>query len=354
MVVHRILFAAEASVEDSQKVPVAIVLSGGLALGAYQVGVLQTMERSGRFDIQAVAGASIGAFNAVILAGNTPDLRVGRLQAFWEGLAKAQPLLNANPWVSGHAQSWSAALRARLEGIPGLFGPRPRISGLLGEPGLYDARTSEATLTAFVDFSRLNQGPVRCCLAATDLETSEAVIFDTQAGDVISPSHVRASGSLIPSFPPVCIDDRWLIDGGFSINAPLEPFLSTAAATPAPDLLVVIDLFPPRAPRPRNLKRSHERSTDIMFAAQTSQRLDGFRREWDLYARLHPDVRGTDVLLLTYPGSAEDAGAEKTFDFSERSLSRRMAMGRDDGARLLAVLDGLQTHRVPGLRVHAV
>jgi len=62
----------------------ALVLQGGGALGAYQAGVY---ERLAANDYQPdwVAGISIGAINAAIIAGNTPDKRVDKLRAFWEG-----------------------------------------------------------------------------------------------------------------------------------------------------------------------------------------------------------------------------------------------------------------------------
>jgi predicted acylesterase/phospholipase RssA len=56
---------------------------GGGALGSYQAGVYQALAKA---DLHPnwVAGISIGAINAAIIAGNAPDKRVGRLREFWE------------------------------------------------------------------------------------------------------------------------------------------------------------------------------------------------------------------------------------------------------------------------------
>lgn len=61
---------------------VALVLQGGGALGSYQAGVYQALSDA---DIHPnwVAGISIGAINSAIIAGNTPERRVERLQEFW-------------------------------------------------------------------------------------------------------------------------------------------------------------------------------------------------------------------------------------------------------------------------------
>jgi predicted acylesterase/phospholipase RssA len=62
---------------------IALVLQGGGALGAYQAGVYQALHEA---NIQPdwVSGVSIGAINSAIIAGNPPEVRLARLQAFWE------------------------------------------------------------------------------------------------------------------------------------------------------------------------------------------------------------------------------------------------------------------------------
>src|ERR1700758_5060301 len=61
---------------------VALLLQGGGALGAYQGGVYEALAEA---DIHPnwIAGISIGAINAAIIAGNPPNARVDRLREFW-------------------------------------------------------------------------------------------------------------------------------------------------------------------------------------------------------------------------------------------------------------------------------
>src|SRR5712672_1948368 len=62
---------------------IALLLQGGGALGAYQAGVYEALAEAG-IHPDWVAGISIGAINAAIIAGNPPERRVEKLRQFWE------------------------------------------------------------------------------------------------------------------------------------------------------------------------------------------------------------------------------------------------------------------------------
>lgn len=71
---------------------VGLVLSGGGAKGAYQVGVLKAL-RELDIRIDAVSGASIGALNGGVLASSPSlDVAIERLEAVWERLSNESPL----------------------------------------------------------------------------------------------------------------------------------------------------------------------------------------------------------------------------------------------------------------------
>ena len=61
---------------------VALLLQGGGALGAYQGGVYEALAEA-NIHPDWIAGISIGAINAAIIAGNPPNSRVDRLREFW-------------------------------------------------------------------------------------------------------------------------------------------------------------------------------------------------------------------------------------------------------------------------------
>src|SRR5580704_2597627 len=69
---------------------VALVLQGGGALGAYQAGVYEALAEAG-IDPDWIAGVSIGAINAAIIAGNPANSRVDRLREFWTHVTSSAP-----------------------------------------------------------------------------------------------------------------------------------------------------------------------------------------------------------------------------------------------------------------------
>src|SRR5436305_14407533 len=86
-----------------------LVLQGGGALGAYQVGAFEALCACD-FAPQWVAGISIGAINAALIAGNTPENRHRRLNAFWEKVSSqaAWPPFFAAPGSETTANEWNA------------------------------------------------------------------------------------------------------------------------------------------------------------------------------------------------------------------------------------------------------
>ena len=146
---------------------VALVLQGGGALGSYQAGVYEAFSTSD-YPPDWVAGISIGAVNAAIIAGNPPERRVARLRLFWEGVTAPPAWWPAPPawwpaWLNGalgagwgdHRQAAAAA--ALLFGQPGFFAPRLPAEWLFGPTptSLYDTAALKGTLESLVDFESM-------------------------------------------------------------------------------------------------------------------------------------------------------------------------------------------------------
>src|SRR5437016_3021604 len=62
---------------------IVLVLQGGGALGSYQAGVYQALHEAG-IEPDWIIGTSIGAINASLIAGNSPQNRLSRLREFWK------------------------------------------------------------------------------------------------------------------------------------------------------------------------------------------------------------------------------------------------------------------------------
>src|SRR5580698_4693112 len=104
---------------------VALVLQGGGALGAYQVGVYEALEEAGIVP-DWVSGVSIGAINAALIAGNPPERRLERLTTFWERITERKVWLHTPDGdVYRQARNWTSQMMTTMLGQPGFFAPHP-------------------------------------------------------------------------------------------------------------------------------------------------------------------------------------------------------------------------------------
>ena len=105
-----------------------LVLQGGGALGAYQAGVFEALAAMD-YTPDWVAGISIGAINAALIAGNPPERRVERLREFWQGVSSFPFAPSLPPLADGvdctrDAFNETSATIAMLFGVAGFFSPR--------------------------------------------------------------------------------------------------------------------------------------------------------------------------------------------------------------------------------------
>ena len=99
----------------------AVVLPGGGARGAYQVGVLKAIAAFGVSDnpFQIVVGMSAGAINAASVAGSAGRYRDGiaRLETLWGGLRASDVYATGFVSVTRRAIRWLAAIVLHLADI---------------------------------------------------------------------------------------------------------------------------------------------------------------------------------------------------------------------------------------------
>jgi NTE family protein len=258
-----------------------LVLQGGGALGSYQAGAYQALCHHD-FEPEWIAGISIGAVNAAIIAGNPPEKRVERLKEFWEMVSAPVPW---TPFSSGDGSrtlfnETSAALIATF-GVPGFFRPRfpPALLWPQGSPqsqSYYDTAPLRATLERLVDFDRINDLKTRLSVGAVSVTTGNFKYFDNfefrKLGKKIGPEHIMASGALPPGFPSVEIEGEHFWDGGIASNTPLDYVLDAEITN---DLLIFqVDLFSARGPLPATLLEAAEREKDIRFSSRTRMNTD--------------------------------------------------------------------------------
>lgn len=283
-----------------------LVLQGGGALGSYQAGAYQALSGH-HFEPEWVAGISIGAINAAIIAGNAPEKRVARLKEFWEQCAAHVPW---NPIVKSDRgrtvfNEASAALIATF-GVPGFFSPRipPAPLWPMGSPqslSYYDTAPLRKTLEHLVDFDRINDLKTRLSVGAVGVTSGNFRYFDNvefkKLGKKIGPEHIMASGALPPGFPSVEIEGEHYWDGGIATNTPLDYVLDEEVKK---DLLIFqVDLFSARGLLPTSLLEAAEREKDIRFSSRT-------RMNTDKNKQLHDARKAVRDLLDKLPEHLND------------------------------------------------
>jgi NTE family protein len=262
-----------------------LVLQGGGALGSYQAGAYQALCHFD-FEPEWIAGISIGAINAAIIAGNEREKRVERLKEFWDLVS--QPV-SWNPVVPGdRARSLfnetSAAIIATF-GVPGFFTPRfPPAplwpAGSASALSYYDTAPLKKTLEQLVDFDRINDLQMRLSVGAVGVTSGNFTYFDNyefkKLGKKIGPEHIMASGALPPGFPSVVIEGEHYWDGGIASNTPLDYVLEGERSR---DLIIFqVDLFSARGDLPQTLLEAAEREKDIRYSSRTRMNTDMNRK----------------------------------------------------------------------------
>ena len=221
----------------------AMVLTGGGARAAYQVGILRCLARHfPEADFPVLTGVSAGAINAAFLAASSTSLpeTAERLTALWSGLS---------PEKVFRVDSWSLlrnTIRWGLRLGSGGFAAAPDVQGLLDTSPLRRLLTNalaadQGTVTGIAD--NLERGQLRAFATSTlGLSTGQTVTWVQgcqmedweRPGRVglrarITVEHIMASSALPLLFPAVKLGDAWYGDGGVRNHTPLGPAIHLGA-----------------------------------------------------------------------------------------------------------------------------
>lgn len=339
---------------DHQLAPQCVlVLQGGGALGAYQAGVYEALAEH-RALPDWVAGISIGAINAAIVAGNAPDERVAALRRFWyRASAELQYRLDEPIGFARRTFNEASAQFAAAFGIPGFFNPRwpmplPEWPAEIGQLSFYDTTPLRTSLLELVDFDRINRCETRFSVGAVNMLNGNFTYFDNTQRR-IGPEHVMASGALPPGFPPVEIDGEWYWDGGLVSNTPLQYVLDNR--TPCEMTVFQVDLFSSRGSVPRTMADIDQRVKDIRYSSRTRLGTDQSRqmqkmraaarrlahrlpREWhndpDMAALLNHHPEGAVAVMHLINRTRGYETNSKDYDFSRMTVDDHWAAGRAD------------------------
>jgi NTE family protein len=266
---------APARTEKKTALPgqVVLVLQGGGALGAYQVGVYQALHEAG-IEPDWVIGTSIGAINAALIVGNPPDERMKKLDDFWQHVEQQRTLAGPFDWLG--MGNLLANMTTVMRGIPAFF--EPNLLALRGsqaalgveQAAYYSTAPLRETLTALVDFNYLDTCRTRLTVGAVNACTGAMRYFDSRDG-TIGLDHVMASGALPPAFPAVRIDGQPYWDGGIYSNTPIEAVLDD---NPRRDSLIfAVNVWHQTGPEPESIWQVMGRQKDIQYASRADSHI---------------------------------------------------------------------------------
>jgi NTE family protein len=245
---------------------VGLVLAGGGARGAYEVGVLSALlpwleeEHGYRFDL--IVGTSVGALNATYIAAHADEPMATLIEKgceTWRSIRYRdvlEPLLSIDELTTMTRLAISLAFRG------------------VAPYGLLDPAPLAGTLERLIDFEQIHRNVADpdltlrvCAVVATAAHTNRSLVFhdggrnpvgdDRRGIDYVptrvAEAHVRASSAIPVVFPAVKVDEReptggWYFDGGTRLNTPIKPALRLGA-----DRLIAIGLnsLAPAPPSPQ-------------------------------------------------------------------------------------------------------
>jgi NTE family protein len=349
---------------------IALLLQGGGALGSYQAGAYQALSEA-NLHPDWVAGISIGAVNAALIAGNVPEMRVERLRQFWEAVS-TPPLgvpylkfIEITNEMTRRLVNQTRALGNLLFGAPNFFTPRtfpPLIwpAETAGSVSYYDVGPLKSTLERLVDFDCINSRRMRFSVGAVNVGTGNFTYFDNSTHHV-TPAHILASGALPPGFPAIEIEGEYYWDGGLVSNTPLQWVLDSR---PHKDTLAFqVDLWSADGELPLNLQEAEVRQKEIQYSSRTRAATNQFKRGQALrkafrqvFEHLPDDLRTMPEVKMLAKESDENVynivhliyhaksyeGASKDYEFSRRTMEEHWQSGYDDVVRSLQHPEVLQ------------
>jgi NTE family protein len=350
---------------------VALLLQGGGALGAFQAGVYQALAEA-NLHPDWVAGISIGAINAALIAGNAPKDRLEKLHAFWNEITTQRifdPLGVAHYWLRGDmGHVFLNRLRAGatlLEGAPGFFTPRlppPYLAppGTVEATSWYDTSPLRSTLERLIDFDRINFGEMRFSVGTVNIRSGNFVYFDSTTHK-IRPEHIMASGALPPGCPAVEVDGELYWDGGLVSNTPLQWVVQ--GDTRQDTLVFQVDLWSARGELPSDLNDVTARQKEIQYSSRTRASTDQFKQIQSVRVALAnvldqipPEILETEdgkllrsvadrkvyqIVHLIYRSKNYEAQS-KDYEFSRVSMTDHWNAGYNDAIRTLRHPEALE------------
>jgi len=336
---------------------IALVLPGGGARSAWQVGVVKAIAGwyppGAILPFQVLCGTSAGAINATVLAAHADDFGRGaaELTRVWAGFRSGAV------FRTGTLDMLRSGLHLALALVSGgWLLPVPR--------ALLDNAPLRALLARNIDFARLRQSiaagrPDALAISATSLTRGESVAFvetsrPFEAWDragrrgahaAIGINHLMASSAVPFLFQPVAMEGAHFSDGALRQPTPLAPAIHLGA-----ERILVIGVRQPGTPRaaagpPPNMAEQFGFMLDALFMEGLQSDFERLNRINALLAYARPGpaplgMRHVDALLLQPEQDPSEAALvhQGAAPAALRSLLRVLGARGARGGKLLSFL----------------
>lgn len=299
---------------------IGLVLGGGGAKGAAEVGVLKYIEQAG-VHIDYIAGTSIGSI-------------IGALYSVGYRAEDLDSLFHSQQWLSLLADrnmEHSSQIISKSDSTLYIFGfpiKRPRITapnhtktfGLSRGDSLVSLFADMTQLPDTIDFDSLPI-PFRC--VSVDLRTfSEVVMHDGSL-----PLAMRASMAIPGVFKPVEVDDMLLVDGGLMNNLPVDVVRDMGA-----DVVIAIDLT-----QNKHTSRRQKEPDDDDASGRQLKRLLQWAFDRPDIDRYRENSAHADVYINP------DLKGFSAADFTPRKIAQMIVQGEKAGKAAMKQLEKLKT-----------
>ncbi len=346
---------------EARRGTVAVVLSGGGARGAFEVGVLKALHKHG-IEPDIYCGSSVGSFNCAMAASGRP---VAEMEQVWREIAKSDVFrLRFDP-MQVFTLDPRPPLRFAIESVRAF-------AGLLSESLAGGAHWWEALdldeffldtsplldlISRNVSIEALHESTKKIIVALTRLKPVSLDPLHLAKGNEITHKHILASCSPPLIFPQVAIAGDVYCDGGVVMNSPLKPAIQAGAED-----IFVVDLTPaPHTFRSATLPLAYQvLSTQFSLAlhhdieyAQERNHLyvnalrEGTLVENQLQLRRVDPVTGEEqepkkyryINLYVFQPHDDAAGIAGFLDFSPKNADLLIRQGEDIAASVLSKLE---------------
>lgn len=330
------------------KVPIiGLIMSGGGARAAYQVGVLRAIAKMLPPDVEnpfkIICGTSAGGINAASLASGCQHFRkaVCKLEYVWKNLNVSDVYRTEARVMLGHVGYWLMSM------FVGGLGPR-------NPKAFLDNAPLEGLLSRLIDFngiqSAIETGALRALtITASGYNSGQSVSFfqgidglkgwnraqRVGAHAVINVNHLMATSAIPFVFPAVRIHREYFGDGSVRQVAPISPALHLGA-----DKVLVIGVSPPREkPIERLYAPDYPTLAQVAGHLMNSVFIDGMEVDLERIGRVNRtlsfipedvrhsadvNLREVDILVISPSKSLEQIAARHIGQFP---WTMRFALG---------------------------